>query len=271
MAMMYMSHTITRRPCGAHLHTNGGQTWTSVKTNPNAKLGWSLTRVVTVDPAGNVYFAWDGYTQNGGAKGPGNLYLTKSSNDGQRWSSTLLDSSSSPPDCSAFNCGWAFLGPGIAMTSDTSGQLYVLWNAGSVDGAPERIYFSASGDESHPWSPRADVLLAPFGVDHAIPSIAAEAAGDIRIAWMDQRNKPHWNEYYRSSTDGRSSWSGKTVLSSNVAHYNCIFVDGFRFPFGDYFDMISTTRRIGLAWQANQIRLDRPQSPVRPVPGTLNY
>jgi len=28
----------------------------------------------------------------------------------------------------------AFLGPGIAMTSDTAGQLYVLWNAGNVPG-----------------------------------------------------------------------------------------------------------------------------------------
>jgi hypothetical protein len=43
-----------------------------------------------------------------------------------------FDVSSSPPDCSAFRCGWAFLGAGIDMTADTAGQLYVLWNAGST-------------------------------------------------------------------------------------------------------------------------------------------
>jgi hypothetical protein len=178
-----------------------------------------------------------------------NLYVTKSSDGGQTWTPTLLDVSSSPPDCSAFSCGWAFLGPGIAMTSDAAGQLYVLWNSGTVDGGPERIYYSTSIDQGNTWSPKADVSLAPSGVDHAFPSVAAGAAGDIRIAWMDQRNQPHWNVYYRTSTNGGSSWSGETVLSTYVAGYNYIFSDGFRFPFGDYFDMdIDNQSHTQTAW-----------------------
>jgi hypothetical protein len=228
---------------------DGGMTWNSVKVNANAQFGWSLTGGGTVDPAGNVYFAWNGYTQNGQAKGPVNLYVTKSADGGQTWTPTLLDISSSPPDCSAFSCGWAFLGPGIAMTSDTSGQLYVLWNSGTVEGGPERIYFSTSVDRGNTWSPRADVSLAPSGVDHAFPSLAAGAAGDIRIAWMDQRHEPHWNVYYRTSNDGGASWSGETVLSTYVAGYGYIFRDGFRFPFGDYFDMdIDNQSHTQTAW-----------------------
>jgi len=84
---------------------------------------------------------------------------------GQTWIPTLLDISASPPDCSEFSCGWAFLGPGIAMTSDSSGQLYVLWNSGALDKGPERIYYSTSRDQGNSWSPRADVSLAPQGVD----------------------------------------------------------------------------------------------------------
>jgi hypothetical protein len=228
---------------------DGGVTWTSVKVNANAQFGWSLTGGGTVDPAGNVYFSWDGYTQNGGAKGPVNLYVTKSTDGGQTWTPTLLDVSGAPPDCSAFSCGWAFLGPGIAMTSDAAGQLYVLWNSGTVDGGPERIFYSTSIDQGNTWSPKADVSLAPAGVDHAFPSVAAGAAGDIRIAWMDQRNEPHWNVYYRTSTNGGSSWSGETVLSTYVAGYSYIFTDGFRFPFGDYFDMdIDNQSHTQTAW-----------------------
>jgi hypothetical protein len=230
---------------------DGGQTWTSVKVNANAQFGWSLTGGGTVDPAGNVYFAWDGYTQNGGAKGPVNLYVTKSKDGGLKWTPTLLDISGSPPDCSAFSCGWAFLGPGIAMTSDTAGQLYVLWNAGTVDGGPERIFYSTSTDQGFTWTPKADVSLAPhgLGIDHAFPSVAAGAPGDIRIAWMDQRNEPYWNVYYRGSTDGGSTWSGETVLSTFVAGYNYIFTNGFRFPFGDYFDMdIDSQSHTQVAW-----------------------
>jgi hypothetical protein len=216
---------------------DGGLTWTSAKVNANAQFGWSLTGGGTVDPAGNVYFSWEGYTQNGGAKGPVNLYVTKSSDGGQTWTPTLLDVSGAPPTCSAYSCGWAFLGPGIAMTSDAAGQLYLLWNSGTVAFGPERIYFSTSTDQGNTWSPKADVSLAPSGVDHAFPSVTAGVAGDIRIAWMDQRNTPDWNVYYRASTNGGSSWSGETVLSTYVSGYSYIFADGFRFPFGDYFDM----------------------------------
>jgi len=232
---------------------DGGQTWTSVKVNANAQFGWSLTGGGTVDTVGNVYFAWDGYTQNGGAKGPVNLYVTKSKDFGLTWTPTLLDISGSPPDCSTFSCGWAFLGPGIAMTSDAVGQLYVLWNSGSVDGGPERIYYSTSTDQGFTWTPKADVSLAPKGlsINHAFPSVAAGAAGDIRIAWMDQRNEPYWNVYYRTSTNGGSTWSGETVLSTYVAGYSYIFLspEGFRFPFGDYFDMdIDSQSHTQVAW-----------------------
>ncbi len=228
---------------------DGGQTWTSVKVNQNAQFGWSLTGGGTVDPAGNVYFSWNGYAQNGGAKGPVSLYVTKSVDGGLTWTSKLLDISAAPPDCSAFQCGWAFLGPGIAMTSDAAGQLYVLWNSGAADGGPERMYFSTSTDQSTTWSSRRNVSLAPQGVDHAFPALAAGVAGDIRIAWMDQRNEPHWNVYYRTSSNGGSTWSGETVLSSFVSGYNYIFSDGFRFPFGDYFDMdIDNKSHTQVAW-----------------------
>jgi BNR repeat-like domain len=216
---------------------DGGLTWTSVKVNANAQFGWSLTGGGTVDPAGNVYFSWEGYTQNGGAKGPVNLYVTKSTDGGQTWTPTLLDVSGAPPNCSAYSCGWAFLGPGMAMTSDAAGQLYALWNSGAVDFGPERIYFSTSADQGATWSSKQDVSLAATGVDHAFPSLTAGAAGDIRIAWMDQRNEPDWNVYYRHSTNAGSSWSGEVVLSTYVPGYSYIFADGFRFPFGDYFDM----------------------------------
>ncbi len=43
--------------------------------------------------------------------------------------------------------------------------------------------------------------------------------------------------YYRTSSDGGRHWSGETKLSNFVSGYSYIFSDGFRFPFGDYFDM----------------------------------
>ena len=215
---------------------DGGRTFTSAKVNNNAQFGWSLTGGAAIDNHGNVYYSWEGYTQNGGAKGPINIYVSKSTDGGATWSEALIDISGAPPDCSAFSCGWAFLGPGTAMTSDAAGTLYLLWNSGTVDFGPERVYFSSSMD-GITWTPKVDVSHAIAGVDHAFPAIIAGANGDVRIAWMDQRNNPDWNVYYRSSTDGGTTWSSEKTLSSYVSGYSYIFNDGFRFPFGDYFDL----------------------------------
>jgi len=226
-------HTQTVWVSSSH---DGGQTFTSAKVNHNAQFGWSLTGGAAIDTAGNVYFSWAGYTQNGGAKGPVNIYVSKSGDGGTTWSEALVDVSGAPPDCSAYSCGWAFLGAGTAMISDAAGKLYLLWNGGTADFGPERIYFSSSTNGAS-WSPKVDVSRAPNGVDHAFPAIIAGGAGDVRIAWMDQRNNPHWNVYYRSSTNGGATWSTESTLSTFVSGYSYIFSDGFRFPFGDYFDL----------------------------------
>ena len=216
---------------------DGGATFTSVNVNKTGKLGWSLAGGGTVDPAGNVYFAWAGFAQNGGAKGPVHLYLSKSSNGGNTWTTKELDTSGSPPDCSAYFCGWAYLGAQITMASDTAGTLYALWNAGTVDKGPERIYFAKSTDAGNSWSTKADVSAAPVGVNHAFPAIVAGAAGAVRISWMDARAGTLWNTYYRSSTNGGATWSAEVDLSTFVAGFSYIQPDGYSFPFGDYYEM----------------------------------
>ena len=170
-------------------------------------------------------------------KGPVNLYISKSADSGATWSLVQLDTSASPPDCSAYFCGWAYLGAQITMTSDSAGTLYALWNAGTVDKGVERIYFSSSTTQGKTWQPKQNVSLAAVGVEHGFPAITAGSSGDVRIAWMDSRNTPLWNTYYRSSTNGGASWSGESQLSSYVAGYSYIQSQGFSFPFGDYFEM----------------------------------
>jgi hypothetical protein len=237
---VYVSYNHSQTAFVTYSH-DAGQTFTQVKMNQNGKLGWSLGGGGAVTSNGNVYFAWDGYEGNGGAKGKVNLYVSQSSDGGQTWTTKLLDVSSSPPDCSAFDCGWAFLGAAMTMTSDASDNLYALWNAGSTPRGPERIYFSKSTDGGATWSARLDVSLAPAGTHHAFPAIAAGANGDVRIAWMDARaangGMDRWNVYYRSSANGGASWVGEVDISTAVSGFDYIFEDGFRFPFGDYFEI----------------------------------
>lgn len=239
---------------------DGGATFSSTTVNPNGKLGWTLAGGGTVDPSGNVYFAWDGYEQNGGAKGPVNLYISKSTDGGHTWSTVLIDVSGSPPDCSDYFCGWAYLGAQITMASDAAGTLYVLWNAGAVDRGPERIYFARSTNGGATWSARLDVSAAAQGVNHAFPAIVAGAAGEVRISWMDARADGLWNTYYRSSEDAGASWSAEIDLSTFVSGYSYIFPGGFSFPFGDYYEMDIDDRGTTHAVWGEGLNYDSPGS-----------
>jgi hypothetical protein len=260
---VYVSYNHSQTAFVTYSH-DGGATFTEVKMNHNAKLGWSLGGGGAITSNGNVFFAWDGYEGSGGAKGKVNLYVSKSVDGGATWTTTLLDVSTSPPDCSAFDCGWAFLGAAITMSADASDHLYVLWNAGSAPRGPERIYFASSGDGGASWSARQDVSTAPAGSQHAFPAIVAGGNGDVRIAWMDARaangGMDRWNVYYRSSSDGGATWSGEIDLSTYVAGYAYILPDGFNFPFGDYFEMdLDETGTAHVVW-GEGLNYDSPGS-----------
>ena len=216
---------------------DGGLTFTSSPVNPNPQPGWSLAGGAAVDPGSNVYFAWANYTKNSGAEAPVKLYVSKSADGGRAWANTLLDTSAAPPGCAAYRCGWAYLGAQITMASDAVGTLYALWNSGTANKEPERIYFSSSANAGVNWSPKAAVSLARAGVEHAFPAITAATAGDVRVAWMDSRAYPRWNTYYRSSSDGGATWSPETQLSHYAPGYSYIQPRGFNFPFGDYFEI----------------------------------
>jgi len=228
---------------------DGGRTFTSAKIDTNGQFGVSLAGGGAIDDVGNAHFSWVGYKRDGQGKGPVNIYVTRSTDGGATWTPTALDLSGAPPDCSSYLCGRDYLGPSSAMASDATGQLYVVWNAGTVDQGPERIWLSTSSDRGQTWSTKAQVSLAPTGVDHAFPTIVAGASRDVRVAWMDQRQTPHWNVYYRTSADGGTTWSSETTLSTYVSGYSYVFTDGFRFPFGDYFGMaIDGAGRTHLSW-----------------------
>jgi hypothetical protein len=211
---------------------DGGATFTSVNIKKTGVLGWALAGGGTVDPAGNVYIGWAGYEQSGGAKGPVNLFISKSTDGGKTWTNMVIDVSGSPPDCSEFLCGWAFLGAQVTVASDADGKLYALWNA------------SAKGHDKG-----LSALLAVKRRETRSAKKCFGGAGSItpsrrwqpvRLGYshlLDGRRTGHWNTYYRSSTDSGDSWSTEADLSTYLAGFDYIFPDGFGFPFGDYYEL----------------------------------
>jgi hypothetical protein len=222
---------------------DGGQTFASVVLGIGT-FGCSLSSGGGVDSALTVYFSWVGYSDCFNSTGSATLYITKSTDGGQHWQNTILDTSTAAYACS--QCGWQFLGAQITMTIGKSklvgnpDVLYALWNRGTVDQGPEQIFFASSFD-GFGWSASQPVSLP--NVEAAFPSITTSgAAGDVRIAWMDTQKGP-WNVYYQTSSSGGSTWtpavplSGCTTLSSPPTCPPYAIPSGFGFPYGDYFKL----------------------------------
>jgi len=223
---------------------DAGQTFRVAVVNPNAEPGSSLAGGATVDPSGNVFFGWTVYAREQMPTRAASVYISRSMDGGRNWATVLLDQSSAPPECADQACGNGFLGAQIAVASDSAGALYALWNAGMVNGGPERIYFSSSTTGGATWSSRSNVSNAALPIEHGFPAIAGGGPGDVRIAWMDTRFReaghpehPLWNTFYRASTNGGATWSEESRLSGPVRNYDYILPGGFRFPFGDYFGL----------------------------------
>ncbi|MGB7584441.1 MAG: hypothetical protein WBM11_06320 [Terriglobales bacterium] len=228
---------------------DGGIRFAVNQVAPEMSLVRALGGGATVDKEGGVHVAWAGYPRGGAAKGRVNLYTSRSVDGGKSWATVRMTTSSSAPDCSAFHCEWGFLGAQITIASDAAGTLYALWNAGTGPEAPQRIYFASSTTGGETWSAATDVSLAPRGVEHGFPALAAGEAGDVRIAWMDTRHAPLWNTFYRSSSNGGATWSAESKLSSYVTGYRYIRPKGYSFPFGDYFEMdIDNQGRTQAVW-----------------------
>jgi hypothetical protein len=244
----------TQQKIFASVSHDGGQTWAThnLVGTTNSDLGVSLPSGGAIDSKGNAYFAWNGVNNPGQAKGTKNLYVTRSTDGGVTWKTSLVDISQPAFQCSC--PGWDYWGSQMALGIDAKDRIYVLWDAAHSSSGIQRLYFGRSVDGAATWSPAVDVSLAPAGSNHLFPALAARGDGDVRIAWMDDRNgfdpggddpSARWNVYYRSSANAGAAWSGEAQLSRYVAGYAYKYAtprDGFAEPYGDYFDSTSTAR-----------------------------
>jgi hypothetical protein len=233
----------------ASISHDAGATWATTQPvhNTNRKLGVSLPSGAAIAPDGTAYFAWNGINKPGQAKGTKNLYVTRTSDGGDSWTTLPVDVSQPPARC---DCGgWDYWGPQMAIGVDGAGVVYVLYGVTDVADSPERMYFRKSTDAGAHWSARVDVSGATNGSNNLFPALVAGAGGDVRIAWMDDRNgfdaggnepNARWNTYYRSSIDGGAKWSDEAKLSAYVATYSYKLNsprDGYLQPYGDYFEI----------------------------------
>jgi len=98
----------------------------------------------------------------------------------------------------------------VASTPDVAlgagSRVYVVWRD-NRSGSPD-IYFKASADGGASWLGRDARLDTDAAGAHASeePSVAADAAGNVYVAWQDVRTGMAYDIYFNRSTDGGATW-----------------------------------------------------------------
>jgi hypothetical protein len=149
-------------------------------------------------------------------------------------------------------------------TSPANDRVIAIYNAGAgSNGAPERIYTKYSDTlgaswnipfNSSSWPNGSQLSLAPSGVWHGFPSIAASSSV-VKAIWMDNRATPGgnytctsssttgacgvWNVYERSSADGATNWSAELTMTQATPFRDYQTAEGFDHPYGDYTETVT--------------------------------
>ena len=248
----------------AAISLDGGTHWVQHEIFPGtAQFYQSLSAGGGIDSHGNLYFSWNSFDQahSKTGNGPVTLWITKSTDNGLHWTRTIFGKSGAPPACHP--CGFSYFSAQDAMKIGSDDSIYVLWNS-SVDlinFAPERVYFARSTDGGKTFSPRVDVSDAPAGVEHCFPALTVgKQAGDVRIAWMDERTGK-WNVFFRKSNDGGQHFGSTVRISSFVSGYPYLTPKGYNLPYGDYFQLTVDP--------ANQTVMDFGEGPNYNGPGNI--
>jgi hypothetical protein len=226
-----------------------GQTFSApVKTNNDTRYWFHNGGAVA--PNGDVYFSAVDYSQD--YSGDSFINVIRSTNSGISWITTRVDQSAQMPDCAwAAGCDFGFLGPSAVLAIDAAGMIALAYPAGAASGAPERLYVRTSTDGTI-WSARTELSNGSATVNNGFPAIAAgPTAGDFRVIWQDDRNGAtnKWNTWYRRTTNGGATWSAAVRLSDQATGAPYKDASGYRFPYGDYFELaVDSSGRNHVLW-----------------------
>ncbi len=248
---VYVGFDVAQRFFVAVSH-DAGNTFTVVSMNSNT-IGWTLNGGAAVGPGGTVYMSWQAVHQAGNALGPQDVLVTYSRDRGATWNLSYVDQGLPPgPNCGwPTGCGWDFLGTGSAIAVDAAGTVYDLYNAPTAFRGSPSIWLKKSTDGGKTWSPKPTKVNDDGSPAwHVFPALDAGAAGDVRVAWMDNRIGAYvYNVWYLSSSDGGSSWSSTIQVSQYVSGYRYVTGQGFAFPYGDYFVLdLDPKGQVHIAW-----------------------
>jgi hypothetical protein len=220
-----------------------GATWTQQKLSDTKRYYYAYDGRVLAD--GTVVFAESSLVYSGSTSVGGEVWhhAIISRDHGVTWENVVVAKVPVGEACVADGCGPDFYTGQASVVSDAAGHLVFAFEGPATDGGPQRVQISTSSDEGRTWSaPRA---LSVAGEDATQPRLASSGGGDVRIWYMQTSggdNPDAWNVWYRSSSNGGSSWSSPVKIDdapAGAAGY--VNANGFDEIYGDYGEIAVTS------------------------------
>jgi len=218
---------------------DGGATWAQTKLVDSSFYYFDFDSDVA--PDGTVYFAETALLYGGGGnKGtfptaPIEEHVFISRDRGATWENRTIATVQPGTQCVADGCTPDYYLGHIALSADGSGKLVALYDGATVSGGPQSISSRTSGDAGRTWS--APVVLSAAGETSDAPAVESRGGGDVR-AWYYQTsgggNVDAWNVWYRSSTNGGTSWTAPVKISDATGGAAYKTSAGFGEVYGDY-------------------------------------
>jgi len=231
---------------------NGGDPWMSVSHDAGAT--WTQTQLVNsnryfyaydadVLPNGNVVFSESSIDYSGpGASAVGVVEFRDfvSTNAGASWTNVLVDTVPVGEACTATGCSSDFYLGHSGVSADASGNLVFVYDGATTNLGPQTIWARRSTDGGLTWSART--ALSVSGEEATSPAVEALGAGDFRCWYMQTNggNVDQWNVWYRTSTNGGSTWSAPVKISDATSGAAYKTAQGFQEVYGDYGEIAIT-------------------------------
>jgi hypothetical protein len=226
-----------------------GKTWTQTKLVDSSRYYFAYDADVLRD--GTVVFSESAifYTAPGTApEGTVQHVAFTSSDRGRTWHRTVVDTVDVGEPCIAAGCSPDFYIGHDAVTADDAGNLVFTYDGATHDLGPQQIFVRTSDDGGATWSART--VLSKLGENATSPTIESVGHGDVRLWYMQTAkgdDPDAWNVWYRSSTNGGTSWTAPVNISDATGGSGYKTPDGFAEVYGDYGELCITDTGAAIA------------------------
>jgi BNR repeat-like domain len=223
-----------------------GATWTQQKLSDDKRYYYAYDARVLSD--GTVFFSESSLVYAGlkniASRSEVWHHAIISRDKGTTWENVVVAKVPNGEACVAAGCGPDFYTGQTSVVSDAPGHLVFAYEGPVVEGGPQRVYVSTSSNGGRTWS--AGTPLSVNGENATGPRLASSGGGNVRMWYMQTSggdDPDAWNVWYRTSTNGGSTWSAPVKLNDapgGAAGY--VNADGsFDEVYGDYGEIAVTS------------------------------